>query len=186
MATGFAARLPPMRSFWLVLCSLVAACAQPPTKELDMTADRVARAGAAEAKIYAEEDYTAAEAALAEARRSLAEQRYRAAIEAASLASIRADEAYARAVLRKQRMTRQARRQLLEILALLEEARSVGVEPPESESMQALAGRLGELERELERGASANVYQEGLLLKNEALELLNRLRRESLPAHDQS
>jgi hypothetical protein len=49
-----------------------------------------------------------------------------------------------------------------------------------------LAGRLGELERELERGASANVYQEGLLLKNEALELLNRLRRESLPAHDQS
>ncbi len=165
-----------MRRLWLVLFPILAACAQPPTKELEMTAARVARAQEAEAELYAEGSYAAAEAALADARQRLAERDYGSAIEAASLASTRADEAYARALLRKQRMTRQARRQLLEILSLLEEGRSLGVPAGENELLEALADRLGVLELELKRGAAASVHEEGIQLKNESLDLLNRLR----------
>ena len=165
-----------MRRPWVALFLITAACAQPPTKELAMTAERVARAQAAEAPTYATESYLAAESALADARRQLEARDYGAALAAASLASIRADEAYARALLGKQRMTRQARRQLLEILSLLEEARSRGVPETESASLEALAERLGILERELERGAAASVHEEGIPLKNDALELLNRSR----------
>ena len=141
-----------------------------------MTAARVARAQGVEAELYAQESYAAAETALADARRGLAERNYGSAIEAASLASIRADEAYARAILGKQRMTRRARRQLFEILSLLEEAG--GAEVRESELLQALDDRLGQLERELEEGLSAKVYEDGLELKNESLEFLNRLKEE--------
>ena len=72
-------------------------------------------------------------------------------------------------------MTRRARRQLFEILSLLEEAG--GAEVGESE-LQALDDRLGRLERELEEGLSAKVYEDGLELKNESLEFLNRLKEE--------
>jgi hypothetical protein len=160
---------------WIALLALASACAQPPTKELEMTADRVARAQAVEAEVYAKESYQAAETALGEARQLLTERDYGAAVQAASLASTRADEAYARALLGRQRMTRQARRQLLEILSLLEETRSRGVPETERASLEALAERLGVLERELERGAAASVYEEGIPLKNDSLELLNRL-----------
>ena len=176
MATGFAARLPPMRSFWLVLCSLVAACAQPPTKEVELTAARLARAQEVEAEIYAQEEYVAAETALADARQSLADGDYRSAIEAASLASIRADEAHERAILRKRRMTRQARRQLQEISSILEEAGAVGARAGERDSLQSLADRLGQLEERLEQGSSAEAYQEALQLKDDSLEILNRLK----------
>ena len=165
-----------MRRFWLVLFPILAACAQPPTKELEMTAARVARAQEAEAELYAEGSYAAAEAALADARQRFAEHDYGSAIEAASLASTRADEAYASAIMGKQRMTRRARRQLFEILALLEEAGSVGVRVGDTESLKALDDRLGQLERELKQGLSAKVYEEGIELKNDSLEFLNGLR----------
>ncbi len=165
-----------MRRLWLVLVPILAACAQPPTKELEMTAARVARAQEAEAELYAEGNYAAAEAALTDARQRLAERNYGAAIRAASLASTRADQAYASAILRKQRMTRRARRQLFEILSLLEEAGSVGVRAGDTESLKALDDRLGRLERDLEQGLSAKVYEEGLELKNDSLEFLNGLR----------
>ena len=141
-----------------------------------MTEARVARAREAEAELYAEGHYAAAEAALADARQRLAEGDYGAAIRAVSLASTRADQAYASAILGKQRMTRRAKRQLFEILSLLEEAGSVGVRAGETESLKALDDRLGRLERELEQGLSAKVYEEGLELKNDSLEFLNRLR----------
>lgn len=162
----------------LYLLALVVACAQPPTKELSLTAERVARAEEAEASVYAPESFVAAESALAAARQRLQEGDYRAALEAASLASIRADEAYARALLGKQRMTRMARRQLQEILSLLEEAHSRGVPREETGSLDSLAERLGMLERELERGLAFSVQEEGTKLKDEALAFLNRLPKE--------
>jgi hypothetical protein len=160
----------------IVLLAAAAGCAQPPTKEIEMTADRVARAQAVEADVYAKKSYEAAETALGEARQLVTERDYGAAVQAASLASTRADEAYTRALLGKQRMTRLARRQLLEIASLVEETRSWGVPAKETESLEALTDRLGVLERELERGAAASVYQEGTRLKNDALDFLNRLK----------
>ena len=141
-----------------------------------MTADRVARAQAVEAEVYAKESYQAAETALGEARQLLTERDYGGAVQAASLASTRADEAYTRALLGKQRMTRLARRQLLEIASLLEETRSWGVPARETQSLETLADRFSVLERELERGAAASVYQEGTRLKDDVLGLLNRLK----------
>jgi len=160
----------------LALLVSLAACAQPPTTEVALTAERVARAEEAEAAVYARESFVAAEAALAAARKSLEERDYQAALEAASFASTRADEAHARALLGKQRMARLARRQLLEVSSLLEEARSRGVPSEETKSLESLVGRLGVLERELEGGAAASVHNEGTLLKNDALEFLNRLK----------
>jgi len=115
-----------------------------------------------------------AEAALAEARQNLDAKRYRAAVEAASSASIQADQAYARAILRKQRMKRRARRQLREILALLDQARSRGADP---QSVKPLADRLGELERAFRRGGSPyEIFEAGAELKKNSLDLLDRSR----------
>jgi hypothetical protein len=141
-----------------------------------MTTARVARAHQAEAHVYAESFYRQAEEALIAASQSLADRDYRSAIEAASIASIRADEAYARAVLRKQRMKRRARRQLREILELLDEARSLGAQARERDSLRALADRLGQLEREIESGSPAEVFDAGAALKSDALAFLHRLR----------
>ena len=162
------------------LASLLAwtfiACAQPPTQEIEMTTDRVARAREAEAHVYADSFLNEAEAALAEARQNLEAKRYLAAVEAASLASIRADEAYARAILRKQRMARRARRQLREILALLDQARSRGVDP---QWVKPLADRLRELEKSFRRGGSpSEIFEAGGELKNDLLELMGRSRNQ--------
>ena len=163
-----------MRWPLFLLNSAFIACAQPPTKEIDTTTERVARAREAEAHIYADSFLIEAEAALAEARLNLEAKRYRAALEAASSASIQADQAYARAVLRKQRMERRARRQLREIFALLDQARSRGAGP---QSVKPLADRLGELERAFRRGGSPHdIFEAGAELKNNSLELLGRAR----------
>lgn len=164
-----------MRWPWFLLGSISMACAQPPTKEIDMTTERVEQAREAEAHIYADSDLLDAEDALAEARQNLDAKRFRAAVEAASLASIRADAAYARAILRKQRMARRAKRQLREILALLDQARSRGVDP---QAVRPLANRLGELERSLRRGGSPyEIFEAGYELKNNSLELLGHSNR---------
>jgi HEPN domain-containing protein len=166
---------------WLpffLICVFVA-CAQPPTKEIDITTERVARAREAEAHIYANSFLIEAETALAEARQNLDAKRYRPAVEAASVASIRADEAYARAILRKQRMERRARRQLREILALLDQARSRGADPI---SVRPLADRLGELERAFRRGGSPyEIFEAGSELKKSSLDLLAGSRSRSYP-----
>ena len=175
IAIRFAASLASMRWPWLLLNCVFIACAQPPTKEINITTERVARAREAEAHIYADVFLAEAEAALTEARQNLDAKRYRAAVEAASLASIRADEAYARAILRKQRMERRARRQLREILALLDQARSRGTDP---QSVKPLADHLGELERAFRRGGSPyEIFEASAELKNNSLELLGRSNR---------
>jgi hypothetical protein len=159
---------------WLLLCALTMACAQPPTKEIELTAARLARAQEVEAGTYAEEDYVAAETALDEARQSLAHGEYRSAVESASRASISADEAYARAILRKRRMTRQAKRQLQEIALILEEAGSVRTRS--DENLPELSERLRQLEEELEQGSAAEVCQKGLELKDDSLVVLRHLK----------
>ncbi len=175
IAIRFAGTLASMRWPWFLLNCVFIACAQPPTKEIDMTTERVARAREAEAHIYADSFLIEAETALAEARQNLDAKRYRAAVEAASLASIRADQAYARAILRKQRMKRGARRQLREILALLDQARSRGADP---QSVKPLADRLGELERAFRRGGSPyEIFAAGAEVKKNSLDLLDRPRR---------
>ena len=165
-----------MRWLSLFLSCTFVACAQPPTKEIDMTTERVARAREAEAHIYADSFLIEAEAALAEARQNLGAKRYRAAVEAAASASIRADKAYARAILRRQRMKRRARRQLEEVLWLLDEARSLGAAGGERDSLRAQAARVEQLERELEGGSPAEVFEAGAELKSQSLALLERLR----------
>lgn len=173
-AIRFGGTLTPMRWLSLFLSCAFLACAQPPTKEIDMTTERVARAREAEAHIYADSFLIEAETALAEARQNLDAKRYRAAVEAASSASIRADQAYARTILRKQRMKRRARRQLREILALLDQARSRGADP---QSVKPLADRLGELERAFRRGGSPyEIFEASAELKKNSLDLLDRSR----------
>jgi len=164
-----------MWRLWIGLLAATVACAQPPTKGIELTAERLARAQTVEADLYAKDSYRAAETALAEARQLVTEGDYRAAVVAASLASTRADEAYARARLGKQRMMRLARRQLLEIGFLLEESRYRGVPDAEIETLETLNDRLALLREELEHGTVAAVYENGTLLKSDALDFLNSL-----------
>ena len=171
MSAGrFASPLVAMRWPWLLPTLVALACAQPPTKEIDMTSARVARARAVDAHIYAEGLLNEAEAALADAREHLGAKRYHAAVKAAALACGRADEAYARSILRKQRMERRAKRQLREIAALLDQARARGIDPT---SVKPLAVRLRELEQSFRRGGPPHeIFEAGAELKNRSLELL--------------
>ena len=142
-----------------------------------MASLRVARAQDEEASAYARELLGEAEEALARARDALsAPRRYREAVQAASLACSRADEARAMAVKEKERTARQTRRCLRECEALMEEGRSVGLLNPPLPELVSFSQRLAEIETLLEDGKVAEAYEASENLKQALLEWLKKLK----------
>jgi hypothetical protein len=117
---------------WFLLLSLTG-CAQPPTKELQITASRLEAARQQDAALFAPELFTEAERSFAEANR-LAELEgdYLGSIQAASHSTLRANEAFFRASTERTVVVRKLERLLFELGSLLEIAgyRGARVEAP--------------------------------------------------------
>lgn len=141
-------------------------CAQAPDKELDLTASRVAKAKEAGAAIYAPDLLDEAEQALKSARERLGQRDYRSAIRAAALSAVRADEAHDIAVEKRRRPTADAERLILEVTALIEEARSRG-----ATALSEYEARLGAERALLETGRPEESRQRGVALKADLLAL---------------
>jgi hypothetical protein len=159
----------------VALASFLTACAQPPTKELEMAAARVEAARRFDAAVLAPEPFAEAETALERARDKLAGgARYRDAIRAAALASIRADEAAARARAERLVVTRRLDQLLFELEALLEMARA------EDEETRVRLAQLGMRYENVVRLAESDrvlaAFAEASALKPELVELERSLR----------
>jgi hypothetical protein len=152
------------------------ACAQPPTQEIDLAADRVDEARAAGAAHYAPELFSEAEAALTQARELLRRKgTYLAAVRAAAFASVRADEARAFAMGERRRPEIEARRLLLELEALLDEARWRGGNAGLDEELQAYPSRLAAVRDALASGDPELASREGMLLRKDLMAFHSRL-----------
>lgn len=111
----------------LVAMALVfAGCAQPPDKELDIAAERVASARNADAAIFAPEALAEADGALAEARRLSDEGDYLPSIHRAAHAVSRAHVAFEDATRLGRIVRRRLERSLMELEGLLAIAESRG------------------------------------------------------------
>ncbi len=162
----------------LLFLAIGCSCAQPPKKEVDMASLRVARAQDEGASAYARAIQGEAEEALARAREALSDpRRYREAVQAASLACSRADEAHAMAVKEKERAARQTHRCLRECEALIEEGRSAGLANLPSSELESLTPRLVEIEGLLEDGQVMEAYDAAETLKQELLSWLENLEK---------
>lgn len=157
------------------LASLLSSCAQPPTREVELAAARVEAARRLDAAVLAPEPFSEAEGALEDARRGLAaEGRYRDAIRAAARASIRADEAAARARAERLVVARRLDRLRFEIEALIEMAGAADEEP-----LARLAQMRARYERVVRLAESDQVlaaFAEASSLKPELVELERSLR----------
>jgi len=143
-----------------------------------MASLRVARAQDEEASAYARELLGEAEEALARAREALSNpRRYREAVQAASLACSRADEARAMAVKEKERTARQTRRCLRECEALMEEGRSMGSANQPSSELESFSQGLGAIEALLDNGQVAEAIEAAENLKQGLLEWLRELEK---------
>jgi hypothetical protein len=142
-----------------------------------MTALRLERAREADAPFYADEPYHEAEVALAEAHELVAEKRYLPAIQAASLASLRADEAHAQAQAERRKLIRKATRLLHEAEAILDEARSLGVEETHPAKLEAFTSRLATLKEAVETGPPSQAHEIGGLLKEDLLDFVGELKQ---------
>lgn len=141
-----------------------------------MAAARVIQAREAGASIYSEDLFTEAEDALRRASAALSSPKdYRAAIQAASLACIRADEARARASREKDKIYREADRLLRECEALMEESRSIGADELLNEPFESFLLRHGSLLAELEAGRVSESREGAGQLKKELLVFLGSL-----------
>jgi hypothetical protein len=102
--------------------SLLAACDQPPIKEIEAAEQQVARAAQAGAREYAAERYDQAEAALGVARRKMEERDYRGALSAANDAGDRARAAIALVEPARKAARESAELALAEIRSTLDQA----------------------------------------------------------------
>lgn len=169
-------RLPDAAAWVMLPLGLVAACAQPPSQELRIARERVARAAEADAALFAPDLLSEAERALAEAERLVeTEASYRRAVRSAAQACLRADEAFAEASTERRVIDVRLRRLVRDIGGLLQMAASRG-------AREAASSELGALEARFERiGALAKenileAHEEAVRLKPEALAFEQRFR----------
>jgi len=167
-----------VRSFCVL--SLTAAvlwgCAQPPDKEVEIAAARVARARQAGAAHYAPLLLRQAEGAIEDARRNLSRREtYRNAVRAASFASLRAEEARAVATQGRRKPTAEALRLLREAAALIEQARSLDRAQRFPREIEGFKGRLASLESALTEGQPEKAREGAHQLKAELLALHQQL-----------
>jgi len=159
----------------LLICT---ACAQAPTKEMELAAIRVASARKAGAGIYAPELLREADEALASARSQIAggSRNYRPAIRTAAFACIRADEARSYALDGRRKPSADAERLIREVEALLDLTRSRGASSRFPEIMSAMEARLEAQRASLAEGRPETSREMGLLTKAGLLELDRKLR----------
>jgi hypothetical protein len=161
-----------------MLLPALAACAQPPTQEIEIAASRIAQAREEGASTYAAHRFRQAEDALALAQEALSHPRqYRQAVEAASLACISVDEARARTFKEKEKIHRWADRFLRECKALMEQAHSLSPEIRHTESMESFLLRYDSLTTVLEAGNVSEAYEGASRLKEDLLRLLRSLEK---------
>jgi hypothetical protein len=158
----------------VAFCLLLLSCAQPPAKEVEMASARVEAARAQDAAVFAPELFAEAEDALAEARLALGEpSRYGAALRAAATASLRADEAFAKARGERIVVERRLDQLLYELESLIEMAEG-------SAGTEELAEARARYENVLALARAGNVlaaFHEGSALKPELLAIETSLRR---------
>lgn len=166
-----------MGRWWASFLLVMTGCAQAPTRELALAAGRIEQARAADADLYASDRFAGARAALDAARVAMeSEGRYRAALELAAYAAVRADEARALAAERKRRWARDVDRLLRENAGLLDEARARGAARHHAAFLDALQQRYAELQQAYAEERFFETFEKGQVLKRDLLELVRTLR----------
>jgi hypothetical protein len=140
-----------------------------------MAAARVERARQDGAAAHAIDLLTEAENALREAKDALSARRsYREALRAAARACIRADEARRKAQEEMGRIHRLADRLLKECRALIEEARSMDLDPALSEELDFYSDRVDSIQTLFEESRVSEGHDSAWILKNDLLDFLKR------------
>lgn len=156
----------------------LASCAQPPTRELEMTAARVESARRLDAARFAPELFAEAESALSQAKELVAEGKdYRGAIQAMALASLRADEASSRAVEQRRVTEQKLRHLLLDLESLLEIAASRGASREAPAELAGLRARYQSVRDLAIANDLPGALEAGSALRPEILDFEERFRR---------
>ena len=165
------------RSSFFVMALLAAGCAQPPTRELEITASRVEAARQQDAAVFAPELFAEAETSLGEANRlAEIEGDYLAAIQAAAHSTLRANEAFARASAQRTVVLRKLDQLLFELDSLLEMAADRGAREQASAELDALRARYGAIRTMVDERDLLDALAAGTALKPELLAFEERFR----------
>lgn len=161
----------------LAFLSLLAGCAQPPTKELAITAERIEAAREQDAAVFAPELFAEAERSFAEANRlAELERDYLGAIQAAAHSTLRANEAFSRASIERTASGRQLDRLLLELGSLLEIAAARGATERAPTELAAFQTRYDGIRAMVEEHHLPDALAAGTALKLALIAFEERLR----------
>lgn len=166
-----------MKRFFLgaAAFALGAACAQEPTKELELVSGRVEAAREKDAAVFAPELLARAESGLEQAERlDAAGHAHREALRAAADASLAAEDALRSAETARAATLRKLEHLQAELEALLDIARSRGAE--EGEEIRALGARCAQVEAHAESGDLLGALDEATALKPVLLAFEQRYR----------
>ncbi len=160
-----------------LLLLLGAGCAQPPTRELEITTLRVEAAREQDAALFAPGLFAEAESSLAEAQRLAAtEGNYLSAIQAAAHATLRANEAFFRARSERIVVVRKLDRLLFELESLLEMAAHRGAAAEAPLELASFQSRYGEVRTMVEERDLLDALAAGAALKPELVAFEARFR----------
>jgi hypothetical protein len=156
---------------------LLGACAQAPTHELEITKARVEMARQQDAAIFAPELFADAESSLAQAQRLVdVEGNHLAAIQAASHATLRANEAFARASSERIVVVRRLDQLLFELGGLLEMAALRGASEKSADELAAFRTRFDAVRTMVEGRDLLEALAIGNTLKPELVAFEERFR----------
>ena len=159
----------------LTAALVLSACAQPPTKELEIAAARIAAAEDAGAALFAPERLGEATRALREAERLTKEDhRYREALRLAGTCVLHADAAFTETVAEKRVIARHLDRAFKELEGLLAIARSRGAT---EDAVTPYRVRLDALRETASRGDLLEALDGARALELEALAFEQRFRQ---------
>ena len=163
----------------IVFIVLIVGCAQPPTRELEITAARVEAARQKDAAVFAPELFAEAESSLAEAERLAAsEGDYLAAIQAAAHSTVRANEAFFRTSSERIFVVRKLDQLLLELGSLLEMAAYRGAATEAPAELSAFQSRYEVIRAMVKERDLLDALAAGTALKPELLAFEERFRGE--------
>lgn len=161
---------------WLFLLG-IAGCAQPPTKELQITASRLEAAREQDAVLFAPDLFAEAERSFAEANR-LAELEgdYLGALQAAAHSTLRANEAFFRASTERTVVVRKLDRLLSELGSLLEIAGYRGARVEAAAELSAFESRYDAIRAMVKERDLLDALGAATALKPELLQFEERFR----------
>jgi hypothetical protein len=163
----------------IVLIVFIAGCAQPPTRELEITAARVEAARQQDAAVFAPELFAEAERSFAEANRLAAlEGDYLASIQAAARSTLRANEAFFRASSERIVVVRKLDQILFELKSLLEMAADRGAKVEAAAELGAFRSRYETIRAMVEARDLLDALAAASALKPEILAFEERFRGE--------